>query len=103
MAVRGATAKEEVKKKILETFQGAFVNGKEIRIPAYDNGELIQIKVTLVAATKNVECDGDIALPSPTTAAVIEDSNIVQAKVDMTAPDEDEMQSLKNVIERLGL
>ena len=53
MAARGAWSKEQVWNKILETFPGSFVNEKEIRIPMIENGDRIEIKVTLTAAKTN--------------------------------------------------
>ena len=63
MAVRGSLSKGIVKEKILETFKDSFENGSEIRIPFYENGELVQIKITLTAAKVNVENGGDTATP----------------------------------------
>ena len=62
---KGAIAKQEVSKKILETFVGSFLynDGKEIRIPCNENGEIVQIKVALTCAKENVECGTDTALP----------------------------------------
>ena len=39
MAVKGIQAKADITKKILETFDGSFMNDKEIRIPVMENGE----------------------------------------------------------------
>jgi hypothetical protein len=55
---RGATAKAEITKKILEIFEGSFLNDKEIRIPFDEDGDEVQIKVTLTAAKVNVENAG---------------------------------------------
>ena len=63
MAARGAVAKEMAMNKILQTFPGSFKYDKEIRIPVDENGELVQIKVTLTAAKVNVEAGGDTVLP----------------------------------------
>jgi hypothetical protein len=62
---RGQIFKEEISKKILEAFPGSFKydGGKEIRICGTEDGEPIQIKVTLTCAKINVEPDGDIAIP----------------------------------------
>jgi hypothetical protein len=56
MAVRGNDSKEFVKNKILEVFEGSFVNdgGKEIRIPLTENGESLQIRVVLTCPKVNV-------------------------------------------------
>lgn len=66
MAARGAAAKEQIANQILSQFEGAFKYDKEIRIPVMENGETIQIKVTLTAAKTNVEVGGDMAIPGAT-------------------------------------
>ena len=63
MAARGSIAKEEITNKILAEFPGSFKFDKEIRIPVMENGELVQIKITLTAAKVNVENGGDTATP----------------------------------------
>ena len=49
---KGQIAKQEITKKILETFEGSFLydGGKEIRIPIIEEGNLVQVKVTLTCA-----------------------------------------------------
>jgi len=64
---RGSLSKETITNKILETFDGAFIYGKEIRIPMVEGGEQIQIKVTLTAAKENVESGADNAIPTTTS------------------------------------
>ena len=51
---KGSIAKEEIIKKLLETFEGAFKYDKEIRIPMVENGERVEIKVALTCAKINV-------------------------------------------------
>ena len=63
MAARGSIAKEEVMNKILAAFPGAFKYEKELRIPMMENGEELQIKVTLTAAKNMVAAGGDTAIP----------------------------------------
>ena len=59
MAARGSEAKAIVSKLILTMFKESFSpDSKEIRIPVIENGEEIQIKVTLTAAKTNIERDG---------------------------------------------
>jgi hypothetical protein len=76
MAVRGAEAKAKITKKILETFEGSFLcnGGKELRIPMMENGEIVQIKITLTAAKVNVSNGEDTVIPgvavTPTSATV---------------------------------
>jgi len=54
MAARGSIVKDEITKKILNVFEGSFLNDKEIRIPMLENGELIEVKVVLTAAKTNI-------------------------------------------------
>lgn len=91
---KGSESKEIFYKKILETFDGAFLyNGnKEIRIPMVEDGNLIQLKVSVVCAKENVieqnagtEVKGSI---EPKVAA------------DIT---EEEKTEVVNLIEKLGL
>ena len=41
---RGAESKAKVTQTILETFEGSFEYGKELRIPIMENGERVEIK-----------------------------------------------------------
>lgn len=63
MAARGSIAKEEITNKILAQFPGSFKFDKEIRVPVMENGEQVQIKITLTAAKVNVEVGVDTAIP----------------------------------------
>ena len=62
-AITSKDAKEEITKKILEVFPSAFQYDKEIRIPWTENGEQVQIKLTLTAAKVMVNTGGDAAVP----------------------------------------
>lgn len=72
---RGTESKEIITRKILETFENSFKYDKEIRIPIVENGELIQIKVTLTAAKVNVESGGDTAVPVAGSASTVNSSD----------------------------
>ena len=56
---RGAEEKLQIQNQILETFNGAFVYGKEIRVPVGD----VQIKVVLTCAKDNVAAGADEMIP----------------------------------------
>lgn len=94
---KGAIAKSEITKKILETFDGSFTynEGKEIRIPIMENGEIVQIKVTLTAAKVAVSAGSDTAIPG--SAPEVEKSEGVK---EITA---DEKSEVNNLISALGL
>ena len=96
MAARGAWSKEQVWNKILETFPGSFVNEKEIRIPMIENGDRIEIKVTLTAAKTNV--GGDTA-----NEAVHGTEATVSAPTEVLPPSEEEKAQVNNLLAKLGL
>lgn len=92
---RGSIVKEEITKKILETFPGSFPYEKEIRIPMTENGELIQIKVTLTAAKTNVNAGGDSTTPDGQISVAPSAANL------QVTPEEKEQ--VVDLITRLGL
>ena len=96
MAARGAWSKEQVTNKILETFPGSFVNEKEIRIPMIENGDRIEIKVTLTAAKTNVGRDAANEATQGTEAAV-------SAPTEVLPPSEEEKAQVNNLLAKLGL
>lgn len=106
---RGAASKEEVINKILSTFEGSFKYDKEVRIPMMENGELIQIKVTLTAAKTNVEPGGDTAMPGAvkskaTSTSASTASNIGSASSHfMNEPTEEEKKNVAELISKLGI
>lgn len=97
---KGSIAKEAITKKILEIFEGSFPYSKEIRIPYNEDGQRVEIKVTLTCAKENVGGD-DVS------AFIVEDSdNIRQAPADnptSSAPTEEEKANIANLMAKLGL
>ena len=65
MAARGQKIKAQITQKILDTFEGSFINDKEIRICGEEDGYPIQIKVTLIAAKENIENPNEIGYEPP--------------------------------------
>lgn len=105
MAARGSIAKEQITNQILKLFPEAFPYEKEIRIPVQENGEIVQIKVTLTAAKVNVEQGGDSALPgveawSNVINKLNEASKEEPEKVELT---QEEKNDVAEMIARLGL
>ena len=101
---RGAVSKEKITNQILTAFPGSFKYDKEIRIPIMEDGEMIQIKVTLTAAKTNVEAGGDTAVPgyvpvepNPVSAfPEVAESKTIQ-------PTEEEKKNVANLLSMLGL
>ena len=94
---RGAESKQIITDKILQTFEGAFIyGGKEIRVPLQENGERVEIKVTLTCAKENVGGDSAFAAPQGET------SQVAQASAP-AAPTEQEKANIADLMSRLGL
>ncbi len=89
---RGSQSKETITKKILETFEGSFINDKEIRIPIEENGEVIEIKCVLTAAKVNVGNAGTQVI-----------SNIEPKEPASGMITEDEKKEVTDLISKLGL
>ena len=88
---RGSLAKEEITKKIFEVYPNAFVSGKDIRVPVQENGETVEIKITLT-------CAKDVIGGAETPSNVALDATAA-----LTPPSETEVQEVRNLIQELGL
>lgn len=101
---RGQTVKQEVLKKILETFEGSFLynDGKEIRILGNENGEEIQIKVTLTCAKENVIQGQDNELPGA-SAITNNELNFEDTPKKVVEPTADEKANVQDLLRALGL
>ena len=102
---KGTVAKTIISKKILDTFEGAFPynDGKEIRIPIVENGEDIQIKVTLTAAKENVTPGDENAMPGDDTVAVANVATKVTPKTETVEPTKEELNNVSDLLKALGL
>lgn len=101
MAVRGSIAKEEIIKKIMETFPGSFINGKELRIPWHEGAEDLQIKVTLTAAKENIDNPNE----TKTFGTVINfptENTVAEVAID-PQPSAEEKENLRLLMNKLGL
>lgn len=106
MALKGAIAKEEIIKKILEVFPAAFRYDKEIRIPWTEEGEQVQIKVALTAAKVMVNAGGDAAVPGGAVeevAAAPSQETSVASKAADTETSAEEKANLSALLRSLGL
>lgn len=101
MAIKGTIAKQEVLTKILATFPNAFQYDKEIRVPMIENGEEVQIKVTLTAAKVNVTNGADTALPGDFPAPT--NTPVTPERTTPIEPTAQEKQNVANLLARLGL
>lgn len=108
MALKGQESKKIITQQILETFEGAFISGKEIRIPFTENGEPVQIKVSLTAAKDLVENpNGNLSSPSFNISKIVakdedfsfEDSAPIHRK---TEPSQEEKETVRKLMEKLN-
>lgn len=103
MALKGTIAKKEITDKILATFEGSFLynDGKEIRIPFVEEGNDVQIKVTLTCAKDNVLPGADVALPGTTISTPV--SSSTSAPTTPVETSQEEKDNIKKMMEVLGL
>ena len=103
MAAKGSVLKQEIASKILAAFPGSFLynDGKEIRINGTENGEKLQIKLTLTAAKVAVEGGSDTALPGEAATADVK-SNVTNETIPQE-PSEEEKERLTMLLNKLGL
>lgn len=94
---KGSIAKEAITQKILDTFEGSFVYGKEIRVPYSEDGNRVEIKITLTCAKENVGGnDNDFTIKQ-------EDAENMVAKAVSAIPTAEEKANIATLMERLGL
>ena len=84
---KGSSSKELITEILLGVFKGSFVNGKELRIPVIENGDPIQIKVTLTAAKDLISADGSDSI------------SVAQ----FSEPTEEEKEAIKQLLIKLGI
>lgn len=90
---KGSVAKEAITKRILEVFEGSFINDKEIRIPFVEGGEQVQIKVALTCAKVNIDA-GTGSVPSEATPAISDTNREITSE---------EVKEVKDIIRELNL
>lgn len=98
---KGAIAKKEIMQKIIEMFPGSFLynNDKEVRINSTEEGNPVQIKITLTCAKIPVENENGIFETN--------NSNIIEFKdtpksQDIVEPTEEEKANLKALLDNFS-
>ena len=105
MAVKVSIAKAEITHKILEGFPESFVYnyGKEIRINTTEEGEIVQIKLTLTCAKIPVSVNVDVEVPRSTEAPIPADCPFEVNEPQSFEPTEEEKENLQKLMSKLGL
>jgi len=103
MGAKGSILKQEIASKILTAFPGSFLynDGKEIRINGTEEGQPLQIKLTLTAAKVAVEGGSDVALPGEAATADVKPN--VTNEIIPQEPSEEEKERLATLLNKLGL
>ena len=104
MAVKGTILKKEITDKMLEVFPGSFLynEGKEIRIPGLEEGQELQIKVSLTCAKTNVTPNGDSIMPGA-ELNFEETSKTKTVQNTIIKPTQEEKDNVKKLMASLGL
>ena len=104
---KGQAAKQEVMATILSTFTDSFMynGGKEIRINTSENGEPVQIKVTLTAAKTSVSPEDENAVPGAAKVAskVVDNGAAAPATEEKVEATDAEKEAISNLMAELGL
>ena len=96
MAIKGSIAKEEIIKRMMEVFEDSFMNDKTLIIPMMENGEEVQIKLTLTASKTNIpHSNGKAEIPITVAAGTPNPVEVVE-------PTEEEKQRVVDLINKLG-
>ena len=105
MSARGSILNQEVAEKILAAFPGSFLynDGKEIRINGIENGESLQIKISMTCAKVAVEGGDDTVLPGEKTAATADVRSTGTNEKIPQEPSAEEKERLKTLLDKLGL
>lgn len=104
MAAKGAIIKQEIIEKILQVFPDSFLfnEGKEVRINGEENGEIIQIKVTLTASKTPIQ---NPAMTTVERAAATDEQTapFLPAEENSLEPSEEEKKRLVEMLQKLNL
>ena len=72
---KGSSSKEILIAKLKEVYPDSFMYEKNLIIPFIEDGQKIQLKVTLTCCKTNIEQGGDIAIPGAQTPTVSAPTN----------------------------
>lgn len=103
---KGAISKDIVTNKILSMFESSFVYEKKIYIPMTENGETLQIAVSLTCPKNLVETTGT-PIMSKTLDFEHPENNVVAVPVIANSEplevSQDERDNIEEMMKRLGL
>ena len=105
---KGQQAKSEVMQAILKCFgDKAFIYEKDVRVNWVEDGQPVQIKISLTASKVAVEKDGDTALPAAAPAQRADridfESGVPTPTATITEPTAEEKANIAELMKKLGL
>ena len=105
MASRGSVLKQEITNKILSMFPESFLynDGKEIRINGIEDGNQLQIKVTLTCAKVAVENGNNVTLSDKKDINTTSENFYEAEEKIPQEPSAEEKERLTNLLNKLGL
>lgn len=92
---RGAVAKDKLTKAITTIFKNSFVNGKEIRVPIDDGGEIVEIKISLTAAK-----DSLLNMANGSFEVELGEKELIEHIANLTDEEKNEIIELLNLVEK---
>lgn len=94
---RGAYSKEVISKKIMEAFPDAFIaaDGKTIRVPVMEEGERVEVKISLVAAKDCEKGDAVNAFAETNSSSVATETTVAE-------PTQEELDKVKTLMDKLN-
>lgn len=100
---KGSQLKKEILDKMLKIFPNSFLynDGKELRICGQEDGNEIQVKVTLTAAKENVYSGQDNATPGLSVQENIINNQSIEHNI--VEPTQEEKNNVKKLMETFGL
>lgn len=99
---KGTQSKDIITKKLLETFKGAFLDGRVVRVPMIEDEGEVQIKITLTAAKDLITPEGDaIEKVEPEMLNFEDDAAAVQKAPTVQDITEEEQTNIKNLLDAL--
>ena len=102
---KGAESKAKFISEILKTFEGSFLynGGKEIRVPMQEDGNDIQLKITITCAKEIVNAESENAIPGAAEAPVEKSLNETQVSpAEPPQMTEAERQNVENLMKALN-
>lgn len=102
MAAKGTESKNTLFAKLQEIFPSAFweEQGKILRVPMDENGQRVEIKVTLTAAKTNIGGDEAVSAFSNETVSISPSTEINNNSLE---PTEEEKANIAQLIKSLGM